>query len=181
MPPKYDKLLILDLDETLVYSTEEPLLRNPDFKVFQYYVYKRPGLDYFLSVCTAWFETAIWTASGFDYAHQVIRQIFPETDQLKFIFTSERCTLRLDYELGSYYVLKRLKKVKKKGYPLEKVLIVDDSPEKSMDNYGNAIPIQKYEGKEEDCELFLLLKYLEIIGFVENVRQIEKRGWRAKV
>jgi hypothetical protein len=43
------KLLILDLDETLVYATEEKLERQEDFIVGQYYVYKRPFYTSLLS------------------------------------------------------------------------------------------------------------------------------------
>jgi RNA polymerase II subunit A small phosphatase-like protein len=178
MPPRYDKLLVLDLDETLIYSVENPLERTPDFSVFNYFVYKRPGVDYFLSTCTSWFDTAVWTSAGSDYAHQIIQHIFPEPKKLQFIFTEERCNVRFDYESSSYSYVKRLKKLKKRGYPLDKVLIVDDTPETFIDNYSNAILVQKYKGEQEDEELFLLLKYLEMIGSVENVRKIEKREWR---
>jgi hypothetical protein len=37
-----DKLLILDLDETLIYAAEIPLARSPDFLVYDYHLYKRP-------------------------------------------------------------------------------------------------------------------------------------------
>jgi carboxy-terminal domain RNA polymerase II polypeptide A small phosphatase len=36
------KLLILDLDETLIHATSKKLSREPDFIVFDYFVYKRP-------------------------------------------------------------------------------------------------------------------------------------------
>ncbi|MDQ4120460.1 MAG: hypothetical protein M3209_03335 [Acidobacteriota bacterium] len=38
------KLLVLDLDETLIYATEEELERKADFRAGQYLVYKRPFL-----------------------------------------------------------------------------------------------------------------------------------------
>lgn len=44
------KLLILDLDETLFYATEEKLDREPDFVVGQYFVYKRPFVGLFLTL-----------------------------------------------------------------------------------------------------------------------------------
>jgi RNA polymerase II subunit A small phosphatase-like protein len=181
MLPSSDKLLILDLDETLVHSVEKPLERPSDFRAYEYEVYKRPGVEEFLSVCAAMFEMAVWTSSGSKYAHEVIEHIFPKSVQLKFIFTGERCTRCWDYEVGSPYYIKNLKKVKRKGYSLEKVLIIDDTPEKLSRNYGNLIRVQEYHGTVDDEELSLLLKYLELIKTVPNVRSIEKRGWRHKV
>jgi RNA polymerase II subunit A small phosphatase-like protein len=181
MLPQYDKLLVLDLDETLIHSVKEPLERTPDFRAFQYFVYKRPGVDCFLSTCTELFNLAVWTSAGEDYAHQIIKHIFPKPAQLRFVFSSERCSVRFDYANGSYQILKPLRKLKRKGYSLEKVLVVDDTPETFMDNYGNGILVRRYYGGEDDEELLLLLKYLELIASVENVRSLEKRWWRHKV
>ena len=61
------------------------------------------------------------------------------------------------------------------------MLIVDDSPEKTKDNFGNAIYISPFEGGQEDQELLLLLKYLVSIKDMSNVRGFEKRGWKNKV
>jgi hypothetical protein len=44
-------LLILDLDETLIYGTETPLDRPEDFRVEPFYIYERPGGDNILSAC----------------------------------------------------------------------------------------------------------------------------------
>ncbi len=181
MPSRSDKLLILDLDETLVHSSEKPLKRPSDFKVFQYEVYKRPGVDEFLSACADMFEMAVWTSSSSDYAYEISDRIFPKSIQLKFLFTRERCTVRMNYELKDYYYIKDLKKVKRTGYPLEKVIVIDDTPEKLSRNYGNLIRVKEYNGSLDDEELHLLLKYLEIIKSVPNVRSIEKRGWQYKV
>ena len=42
--------------------------------------------------------------------------------------------------------LKPLKKVKRMGWRLERMLIVDDTPEKCLRNYGNAIHPLPFEG-----------------------------------
>jgi RNA polymerase II subunit A small phosphatase-like protein len=57
------KLLILDIDETLIYATEASLPRQADFLVGQYHIYKRPFLNVFLKNCLDWFEIAVWTSS----------------------------------------------------------------------------------------------------------------------
>lgn len=45
MGPDIPILLILDRDETLVYTTEEPLGHDPDFTIGPYVVYRRPHLE----------------------------------------------------------------------------------------------------------------------------------------
>ena len=49
MPYKNDHktLLILDLDETLIHGTSEPIKRPADFEVFGYHIYLRPYLSTF--------------------------------------------------------------------------------------------------------------------------------------
>ena len=42
------QLLILDIDETLVYATETPLERPPDFRVGPFVAYRRPHLHKFI-------------------------------------------------------------------------------------------------------------------------------------
>ncbi len=55
------ELIILDLDETLVYATEEPLEYAPNFVVGPYGVYIRPYLDEFLATVDELASVAVWT------------------------------------------------------------------------------------------------------------------------
>jgi RNA polymerase II subunit A small phosphatase-like protein len=122
-------LLILDLDETLVWATEDKQDGICDFRAFRYYVTKRPHLDRFLETVSLWFKLAVWTSSGEDYAAIVVGEIFNDVT-LEFVWASSRCTQRYDGETRQYYSLKNLKKVQRKGFPLGRVLAIDDSPEK---------------------------------------------------
>jgi len=88
-----------------------------------------------------------------------------------------------DYELfgsklSSHHFEKHLDKLKRLNWPLERILIVDDSPEKSKQNYGTAIYPNPFEGEQNDDELKYLASYLEKLKDSSNVRKIEKRGWR---
>ncbi|MBO9999659.1 MAG: HAD family hydrolase [Cyanobacteria bacterium SID2] len=178
---KFDKLLILDIDETLVYASERQLDRRPNFRVSEYFIYKRPGLDAFIDRCLDYFTVAIWTASSSDYAGAIIARIFPYPSQLAFIFTSERCNYRIDPLDGDRKILKPLKKVRRKGFSLNKTIVVDDTPETFCQNYGNAILVQKYLGKDTDNELELLFGFLKRIGHADNIRTIEKRDWKNRL
>ncbi len=182
-------LLILDLDETLIFATTEPLTRKEDFKVGDYFVYKRPYLAAFLQTIHKHFTLAVWSSASDDYVTSIVEQITPPDVSFTFIWGRSRCTYKRNHLASSYlhddyqeyYYTKPLKKVKKKGYSLEKILIVDDSPYKVVQNYGNAIYPKEYRGDLRDEELKYLATYLETLKDCKNVRTVEKRGWRAQI
>ncbi|MCS3811349.1 HAD family hydrolase [Xanthomonas sp. 4461] len=171
-------LLILDLDETLVHATEACLDRDPDFEVGPYAVYRRPGLDSFLSTVSSHFDLAVWTSSTRFYADPVVAAIFPPSTDLKFVWSRERCTMRFYPEQHDYEWTKNLGKVKRKGYQLEQVLMVDDTPAKLAKHYGNLVRVRPFFGDLADRELFHLGEYLPTLAKAPNVRKIEKRSWR---
>src|SRR5690348_10887473 len=118
-------LLILDLDETLVYGTEKQLPRAPDFCVAHFFIYRRPHLPAFLDYCFADFDVAVWTSASRSYASEVVAQTFGERE-LRFFWSAERCTQRTDLDTHDRCSVKDLRKVRKLGIPLEQVLVVDD-------------------------------------------------------
>ena len=171
------KLLILDLDETLIHATKEVKEFPHDFVYHQYYVYKRPYLDDFLADISAYYQLAVWSSADDQYVNDIIAQIKPSTINFEFIWGRTRCTYRRDIDLDQFNWEKRLKKIKKFGYRLESTLIVDDTQEKCKDNYGNAIYINEFNGDPHDAELKKLKEYLVKLSDVENVRTVEKRYW----
>ncbi len=96
----------------------------------------------------------------------------------KIVRGRSRCSVKRDYDYDQYNFEKRLDKLKKQGFRLEQIIIVDDSPEKTRNNYGNAIYIKEFIGYPNDKELNFLHDYLLTLKEVENIRLIEKRGWR---
>lgn len=174
------KLLILDLDETLFFATEEPLSRPESFRVGPYHVYERPHLREFLSFCRTHFDVAVWTASSEDYAARAVAKIFGSETPLKFLWSRSRCTQRIDPETRESYWVKNLGKVRKLGYQLEHVLVVDDTAQKYERSYGNLIQVRAFEGESHDDELLALARYLETLVDAPNVRAVEKRGWRSR-
>ncbi|MBB4128472.1 RNA polymerase II subunit A small phosphatase-like protein [Xanthomonas translucens] len=171
-------LLVLDLDETLIHATEGCLDRDPDFEIGPYAVYKRPGLDAFLSTVSSHFDLAVWTSSTRLYAAPAVAAIFSPDADLKFIWSRERCTMRFDPEHQDYEWAKNLGKVKRRGYRLEQVLMVDDTPAKLAKHYGNLVRVKPFFGDLADRELFQLAEYLPTLAKAPNVRRIEKRFWR---
>lgn len=110
---------------------------------------------------------------------EIVKELFPQPPA--FVWASDRCTQVYDPELGECFWVKNLKKIKQKAYPLESVIMVDDSPEKHGRNYGNLVRVRPFVGDMADNELPLLLPYLERLREVENIRTIEKRQWRVEV
>lgn len=172
-------LLILDLDETLVYAGGTDLPRA-DFEVGPYRVAKRPFVGDFLQAVAAWYDLAVWTSAGADYAAGIVAAVFGDLlPRLKFVWCRDRCTRQYDPDTLQYCETKRLQKLKRLGYRLEGVLVVDDSPEKHRQNYGNLVRVTPFLGDPADDELRRLLPFLERLKDVPDVRAVEKRGWRA--
>jgi carboxy-terminal domain RNA polymerase II polypeptide A small phosphatase len=180
MENKSDKLIILDLDETLIYATQKELNNPYDFKFDEYFVYKRPHLKDFLVDISKHFSIGVWSSAGDDYVHEIIRNIKPDNVEFEVVWGRSKCSLRRDPVFDTYCFEKRLDKLKKKGFRLEQILVVDDSPEKSRTNHGNAIHIQEFTGDLTDNELQFLYDYLLTFKSTENVRMVEKRRWRQR-
>jgi RNA polymerase II subunit A small phosphatase-like protein len=170
-------LLILDLDETLVHAAEEPLDRGHDFLVGPYRVYRRPFLDEFLTACADDFRLAVWSAGTDEYVRQTVDRILPQGIEPAFVWGRSRCVRRYDPEMLEDFPLKDLKKVRRLGYRLERVLIVDDTPRKVRRHYGNAIYVPPFFGDPGDEALPRLARYLTSLKNASNVRILEKRGW----
>ena len=123
----------------------------------------------------------MWSSSTADYLHAVLDQAVLPSVEFDFVWSRERCVRRFDPEWQEHYFVKDLRKVKRIGFDLARVLIVDDTPKKLERNYGNAIYVSPYFGEPEDDELPRLEAYLRTLVTVDDVRPIEKRGWRNSV
>lgn len=173
-------LLVLDLDETLIHGREIPLGRDPDFEVDPYFIYLRPGVFEFIRAVATRYRLAVWTSSSPAYARDVCAEIFTDATQLEFLWASDRCTPTRIFELDTWCNAKPLKKLKRLGYDLSRVLAVDDSPEKHRRNYGNLVQVAPYTGEPDDDELAHLSKYLLNLFGEKDFRIVEKKGWRKK-
>jgi len=182
-------LLILDLDETLIHATSTKLGDDFAFQIYHYYVYIRPGLEEFIAFCAQRFQLAVWSSASDDYVAEVVKRIIPKDVELAFVWGRTRCTPLLSPPIDEfgyyntdnpshYEYAKLLKKVRRLGFDTKRILIVDDTPEKVRNCYGNAIYPQPFLGNPNDNELMLLAQYLDKLKSEQNVRGIEKRDWR---
>jgi TFIIF-interacting CTD phosphatase-like protein len=172
------RLLILDIDETLIFGAESELDRPADFRVGPFHIYQRPHLAEFLHGVAQSYDLAIWSSATTDYVEKIAAVICPKPAEWRFVWGRDRCTQRMHPEQFEIDFIKDLKKVKRLGYDLKHVLFVDDTARKLARNYGNAVYITPFFGASDDGELPELLQFLESIRDAPDFRAMEKRGWR---
>ena len=68
---RLNPLLILDLDETLLFSTEEDPGCGPVFRAGPYFTRLRPYLSDFIQTTSTAYDLAIWSSSSRDYAKAI--------------------------------------------------------------------------------------------------------------
>jgi len=192
------RLLILDLDETLFHAMSSYEVATAvacghmenehdyDFDVLDAYVaVERPFVHRFLHWAFENFTVGIWTSASQDYADIVVDKLIKDGEHGEplFVFSRDRCTRALNksamYNHWSHEIeyIKDLKKVKKFGFKLEDIIVVDDTPSKLQRNYGNLVTIKPFFGDRSDTEMLKLVEYLTILNRAPNIRRVEKRGW----
>ena len=167
--------LILDLDNTLIYSTVQKIdkLQNGTRIDNKFYVYKRPHLDNFLSTLSEFCDLAIYTSSTQEYADKI----------LNFIDRQNVIHEKLYRHNCVYSNNKYFKDVLKLGYQNKKILIIDDNPQCYLNMKENIIHIKFWNGDEKDDSL---LKIKNIIkSFYSSGRfsigQIINSTWLSEV
>ena len=195
------KLLILDIDGTMIFAEEKVQLTHMQIEEQHHFeldegsilVWKRPGIDEFLEWCFEHYDIGIWSASGSEYVHSIITHIMEDhlRSKIKFIWTSTRCTRKYQQRSLDTYpipiIIKRLNKLWRKKtslsdnsnsgniYNKRNTLIIDDTPATYQTNYGNAIPITSYNGSTRDSELKRIKRLLELLITSNDVRTVNKR------
>ncbi|PWN37997.1 uncharacterized protein FA14DRAFT_166916 [Meira miltonrushii] len=163
------KVLVLDLDETLIHSTSRIGVRPHQVEVVLdgrsiiYHVYKRPHVDTFLRKVASWYHVVVFTASVQEYADPVIDWLDQGRGLISGRLFRESCTFRN----GSYY--KNLAFV---DSDLSRVCLVDNSPASYMINQANGIPIEGWTHDPSDEALLDLLPVLDSLRFASDVRHI---------
>ncbi|KAJ1979831.1 hypothetical protein H4R34_002677 [Dimargaris verticillata] len=160
--------LVLDLDETLVHCSTE-FDANPDlvFPVeFQSTVYQvccrlRPGYREFLERAAQVFEVVIFTASQKIYADRLLSILDPGRHLIRHRLFRESCVRIAETYLKDLSIL---------GRDLSKVVIVDNSPQVFGYQLSNGIPIVSWYDDPADRELSSVLKFLETLVGVDDVR-----------
>lgn len=157
--------MVLDLDETLVHSSKEPI-HTYDFKClvkaggrkYTLYVKKRPGVDYFLKEMSKHYELVVFTAGLKAYADKVLDWLDPK-GLISYRLYRQHCTRQ-----NKVYV----KDLNLLGRPLDKTHIIDNSPTAYGMHHSWAVPITSWFHDPKDTEL------LDMIPFLRNLCRIPK-------
>ncbi|KAJ2451306.1 Nuclear envelope morphology protein 1 [Coemansia sp. RSA 2424] len=165
------KILVLDLDETLIHSSPQGSYRAHhrievviDKVACLYYVYKRPHVDYFLRRVSEWYKVVVFTASLAEYADPVIDLLDSQNKLIEGRYFRESCVPH-----DSSYA----KDLAAIDPDLSQIVLVDNSPLSYFINPTNGIPIQPWVNSDPKDEALLdLLPLLDALRFTDDVRSI---------
>ncbi|XP_049809808.1 CTD nuclear envelope phosphatase 1 homolog isoform X1 [Schistocerca nitens] len=176
------KVLVLDLDETLIHSHHDGVVRQtvkpgtpPDFVLkvtidrhpVRFFVHKRPHVDFFLDIVSQWYELVVFTASMEIYGAAVADKLDNNRGILQRRFYRQHCTP----DLGSY-----TKDLSAICGDLSSVFILDNSPGAYRAYPDNAIPIKSWFCDPMDTALLNLLPVLDALRFTQDVRSVLSRN-----
>lgn len=180
LPPK-DKdsppiSLVLDLDETLVHCTVEPV-DDADLvfpvvfhgMTYQVHVRLRPHLFTFLEKIKGKFEVIVFTASQQVYADELLNLIDPDGKFIQYRMFRESC---LAVE-GNF-----LKDLNVLGRDLSKSVLVDNSPHAFGYQVDNGIPIESWFDDPNDTELLKLERFLRTLHGVKDTRSVIRKTFK---
>ena len=168
--------LILDLDETLVHCSVDPISdADVTFPVvfnsanYQVYVRKRPHLDKFFALISGKFEVTVFTASQQVYAERLLNLLDPEGRHIHNRLYRDSC-LNVD---GNF-----LKDLNVLGRDLTKTVLVDNSPHAFGYQLDNGIPIESWFDDKTDTELLKLAAFVHTLLGQEDVRPLVRERFR---
>lgn len=174
------KILVLDLDETLIHSSsitgpfnneKRQMLVDPDFELeviiekhlVKFHVFKRPHVDKFLEIVSHWYDVVIFTA-GIDAYGEIITN---RLDNKRGIFKKKYFRRHCTPELGLFS-----KDLSVITNDLSSIFILDNSPFAYKNYPHNAIQIKSWFCDQSDKALLNLLPVLDAMRFVQDVRSV---------
>lgn len=180
MAERFAKLVVLDLDETLIHARgrgEPDLPWPPHRQVAQYRVYLRPGARELLATLVERFvAVGIWTSASTEYATAMTERVV-DRRKLRFIYTREHCEQRRGAGLDDGYWLKDIASLDGFGFDPARIIVVDDKPRGLERSADNLVQIPPFMGDPGDRMLDALERLLLELGPVADVRAVDKRGW----
>eukprot|EP01063_Lacrimia_lanifica_P014128 TRINITY_DN20788_c0_g1_i1.p1 TRINITY_DN20788_c0_g1~~TRINITY_DN20788_c0_g1_i1.p1 ORF type:complete len:425 (+),score=187.95 TRINITY_DN20788_c0_g1_i1:54-1328(+) len=157
-PAEEDKyLVVFDLDETLVYARDGPLSLRPHAKEL-------------LHRCGEISEVALWTAGVQSYAKAVLIELEKKVWGKSPSGVIQHCISRHKrwYDEADY-----TKDLTLLGRDLDKVLIIENTPDCVRLNPKNAIIVEDFEGEKDQGHTLTLLKIVieELVASGKPVQQ----------
>ncbi len=178
MAEKRSKLVIFDLDETLIHSSRTPLDRAPEIYLETLHVYVRPFAYELIDSIARTCEVAVWSAGSQVYVDTIVSAIFPPQVDPVFVWNRSHCTTQVDSHPFGLLFLKDLSKVEPLGFDLASTIIIEDDPVKIRDYKRHALIVNQYFGEHGDTELEDLVKYMERVCSADDMLKHVKDRWR---
>ncbi|KAF1797415.1 HAD-like domain-containing protein [Mucor lusitanicus] len=150
--------LVINLDETLVYSTWD--------KEHGWRHAKRPGVDYFLSYLSQFYEIVIFTSQSSMNAMPLLDKLDPY----------QYAMYRLYREATRYVDGKYVKDLSHLNRDLSKVIIMDSNPDSFSLQPENGIALKPWKGEVKDQGLLEYIPFLEAVALTtpEDIRPVLK-------
>lgn len=175
---KNKKLILLDLDNTLVCAEDLDSISSPSkivrarkkfrtVRMEDYYdIFERPYLQHFLDYLFEHFDVGIWTASSKDYAIFVVENFitFKANRKIKIFLCSHHCNVSKKHYKG---VTKDLKLISERWNlaPLDNIILIDDLETLAGHQPKNVINVKPFfydrEEAYKDNELFKVQEQLK--------------------
>lgn len=169
--PSEKKILLLDLDETLIHADFENLSPNHD-EIISFNadgnevfvgIILRPGVFEFLENLRKIFDIYIYTASKKEYADAVVDLLDPENKIFKGRFYRENCL-----NINNQLFVKDLSIFGEEN--ISKIILIDNSFYSFMNQISNGILVNSFYFDKNDTELLSVMNYL--IGYVEKAADV---------
>eukprot|EP01065_Artemidia_motanka_P052027 TRINITY_DN9298_c0_g1_i1.p1 TRINITY_DN9298_c0_g1~~TRINITY_DN9298_c0_g1_i1.p1 ORF type:complete len:523 (+),score=105.30 TRINITY_DN9298_c0_g1_i1:70-1638(+) len=150
-------VVVLDLDETLVYAREGPLV-------------VRPGAVDLLALLSETVEIVLWTAGERAYAQSVLREIDTRSAVRHCVYRHHKW---FDGNPG------QLKDLRLLGRDLSRTLVVENTPDCVRRQAANAVLVPDYHGAAEDATLPRLGELIRCL--VESGLPVDDFLWRTQL
>ncbi|CAD8200634.1 unnamed protein product [Paramecium pentaurelia] len=165
------KVLLLDLDETLIHCSSSKEQAQVNINQISFNV--RPYTNYFLNKLSQVYSIFIFTASSPSYASIVVDYLDPDQTKIIGIFSRNHCM-----ETKNGFFIKDLRTLK--DIDLSSTIIVDNLAHSFGLQIDNGIPILEWNSDEKDEELKQLTEYLIKASQVEDVRIFNRENLRLR-
>ena len=177
------KIVLFDLDETLVHCTGEINLSNETYqhcievilpcnKTTKVGINIRPYWKKTLNLIKKNYHIVVFTASHQAYADAVLNFMDPNNKYFKYRLYRNNCSL-VDIDGIKFYV-KDLD-IFEGIYDLKDIIIVDNSVLSFIYHLENGIPIVPYYNEDKDGSLYVVGLYLKHIFEEDDLREANKK------
>lgn len=164
-PGRSDKVIVLDLDETLIHTDNRH--SGPPDRRYVLYLQEahmkgtmRPYVKEFLDFLRDTFARVIvWTAGTREYAEAVVDVLFESDKRPYLVLARENCRESL-VPNGMVYTKPTTPLAHQHDIDPTLVLTIDDKPHTFSHNHRNGLLIPPYMGDENDTELVKVMNWM---------------------